>query len=76
MIIEGRGVRRGVRLKFLATCRALLERKKRDHQAMVVAARPAAGLVVMTEVTGGGSQTPLSAFCRLMLMMTYASCSV
>ena len=53
VIIEGRGVRRGVRLKFLATCRALLERKKRDHQAMVVAARPAAGLVVMTEVGGG-----------------------
>ena len=38
-IIEGRGVRRGVRLMFLATCLALLERKKRDHHAMVVANR-------------------------------------
>ena len=58
VITEGCGVRR-VRLMFLATCLAWLERRKRDHHMVALATRDdsAARLASVAERDGGENET-------------------
>ena len=59
MITEGCGVRR-VRLMFLATCLAWLERRKRDHHMVALATRDESAAARLASVAERGDGTKMN----------------